>query len=253
MASTLITSYLGQGLAAARPATPPLATGAIGYYFATDTGVLSVYANGAWRVAPPNGMDLWAPPLAASFPTIINGGTGSPAPSVTDTSYGTMLLDSGPTAVSSNFTRAALQPVPSATLFTTTVGMRITAGMNNYRVAGLCVTDGTKFETIHRGGSLGIDSAKYTNLTTFGSDNLSCPNMVGNQYYFRIQGDGTNLKFSFSANGRNFIQLYSEALGAYLGTITKVGPWALANADVTPPAVGDHLYLDVFYWANTTP
>lgn len=251
MSSTLITSYLGQGLAAARPATPALATGTIGYYFATDTGVMSFYANGAWRIAPPNGMDLWAPPLAASFPTIINGGGVSPV--VTDTSYGTMLLDSGATSVSSNFSRACLQPVPSATLFTTTMGFRLTAGMQNYRVGGLCVTDNTKFETIHRGGAQLIDSARYTNLTTFGADNGSCPNMSGNQYYFRIQGDGTNLKFSFSSNGRNFIQLYTELLGAYLGTITKVGPWLLANADTVPPATGDHLFMDVFYWNSVTP
>lgn len=49
MASTLLTAYLGQGLAAARPATPTIATGTIGWYYATDTGVLSYYSNGAWR------------------------------------------------------------------------------------------------------------------------------------------------------------------------------------------------------------
>lgn len=49
MTSTLITAYLGQGLAAARPVTPVLATGTIGYYYATDTGTLTVYAGGAWR------------------------------------------------------------------------------------------------------------------------------------------------------------------------------------------------------------
>jgi hypothetical protein len=51
MSSTLITAYLGQGTAAARPATPTLATGTIGWYYATDTGVLSYYANGAWTDA----------------------------------------------------------------------------------------------------------------------------------------------------------------------------------------------------------
>lgn len=48
MTSTLITAYLGQGLAAARPATPAVAPGTIAYWYATDTGVLSIYANGAW-------------------------------------------------------------------------------------------------------------------------------------------------------------------------------------------------------------
>jgi hypothetical protein len=49
MTSTLITAYLGQGLAAARPVTPAIAAGSIGFYYATDTDVLTVYANGAWR------------------------------------------------------------------------------------------------------------------------------------------------------------------------------------------------------------
>ena len=47
--ATLITQYLGQGLAAARPATPAIDAGAIGYYYATDTNALSYYANGAWH------------------------------------------------------------------------------------------------------------------------------------------------------------------------------------------------------------
>lgn len=49
MTNTLITAYVGQGLAAARPATPTIDAGAIGFYYATDTAALSVYANGAWR------------------------------------------------------------------------------------------------------------------------------------------------------------------------------------------------------------
>lgn len=48
MAATIITAYLGEGLAAARPATPAIDADAIGFWFSTDTGALSVYANGAW-------------------------------------------------------------------------------------------------------------------------------------------------------------------------------------------------------------
>jgi hypothetical protein len=60
MPSTLITAYLGQGLASARPATPAIATGTIGFYEATDTGALSVYANGAWSNV--GGIDKGVPP-----------------------------------------------------------------------------------------------------------------------------------------------------------------------------------------------
>lgn len=54
MPSTLLPAYLGQGLAAARPVTPAIATGTIGLYFATDTGAYFIYANGAWQVPGSN-------------------------------------------------------------------------------------------------------------------------------------------------------------------------------------------------------
>ena len=44
----LITSFLGQGLAADRPAAPTIHPSAIGLYYATDTKVLSRWAGGAW-------------------------------------------------------------------------------------------------------------------------------------------------------------------------------------------------------------
>lgn len=49
--STLITDYLGKGLAANRPASPPVASGAIAFYYATDTGVLSSWNGTAWQAA----------------------------------------------------------------------------------------------------------------------------------------------------------------------------------------------------------
>lgn len=261
MASTLITSYLGQGLAAARPAAPALAAGTYGTYYATDTKVWSAYFNGAWQNIGPQ-VDLYAPPLAAAFPTIINGGAASPAPSVSDTAYG-MVFDSGATAAG-DFIRAALQPIPNATAFTVTMGVRITMAQQNFRVLGLCVSDGTKFSSISQvGGGVvststgltggGLAVARYSNLTTFSATEALIPNVQVDQHYFRIVGDGTNLKFSFSKDGRNFIQLWSEALGAFQSTITKCGIMADANANVTPPAAGDHIFGDVFYWSASTP
>lgn len=48
MASGLITEYLGEGAIASRPAAPDIPTGAIAFYYATDTNTLSRYAEGAW-------------------------------------------------------------------------------------------------------------------------------------------------------------------------------------------------------------
>jgi hypothetical protein len=49
MSSSKITDYIGSGLAASRPATPSLATGATGIYYATDTGALTVWDGSAWQ------------------------------------------------------------------------------------------------------------------------------------------------------------------------------------------------------------
>lgn len=48
MASGRLVDYLGRGLAAARPAAPVLHTGTLGLYYATDTGVLSLWDGSAW-------------------------------------------------------------------------------------------------------------------------------------------------------------------------------------------------------------
>jgi hypothetical protein len=47
MVSTYITDYLGVGLAAARPASPPVGS-ALAFYAATDTGTISYWNDTAW-------------------------------------------------------------------------------------------------------------------------------------------------------------------------------------------------------------
>jgi len=43
-----VDAYFARGLAAARPASPPIAPGATGFYYATDTSVLSIWNGSAW-------------------------------------------------------------------------------------------------------------------------------------------------------------------------------------------------------------
>lgn len=49
MASGRLVDYLAAGLASAKPATPALATGAIGYYYATDTDHTWLWDGAAWH------------------------------------------------------------------------------------------------------------------------------------------------------------------------------------------------------------
>ena len=53
MSSTNLKDYLGYGLKADRPASPPLSTATSGFYYATDTEELSYWKGswGAWRSA----------------------------------------------------------------------------------------------------------------------------------------------------------------------------------------------------------
>jgi len=74
MAGGLITDYLEQGTAAARPAAPDAATGTLSFYFASDTEVLSFYDwnDAAWQDIPasaysPGGADV----------ALADGGTGA--------------------------------------------------------------------------------------------------------------------------------------------------------------------------------
>ncbi len=47
-ASTVITEYLGVGVAASRAVSPNVPTGGAAWYYATDTGVVSVWNGSAW-------------------------------------------------------------------------------------------------------------------------------------------------------------------------------------------------------------
>lgn len=48
MASGLLKTYLGEGLAAARPATPSVGANTIAFWYSTDSAEMSAYVDGAW-------------------------------------------------------------------------------------------------------------------------------------------------------------------------------------------------------------
>lgn len=66
MASGRLIDYLGQGDLADRPATPDLAPGGLGFYYATDESTLYVYSDNGWEVVT----------SAASWVSTIVPGTG---------------------------------------------------------------------------------------------------------------------------------------------------------------------------------
>jgi hypothetical protein len=55
MSSNLISEYLGRGLVGDRPNPPDVPAGVLATYFATDTGVFSVWTGSAWQNIIPSG------------------------------------------------------------------------------------------------------------------------------------------------------------------------------------------------------
>lgn len=62
MTSSILTDYLGQGPASARPTSPPIGTTALALYYADDTGVLSLWdtATSAWVTVSSGGTPFTA-------------------------------------------------------------------------------------------------------------------------------------------------------------------------------------------------
>ena len=74
MSSNLLVTYLGSGIASARPATPSIAAGTVGVWWSTDTKALSVYdlTNGGWT-AVGGGYSAGTPPTIVQS---VHGNTG---------------------------------------------------------------------------------------------------------------------------------------------------------------------------------
>jgi hypothetical protein len=73
MTTTLITDYLGAGVAASRPATPAVPVGGLAAYIATDTGVYSVWNGTVWITVSSSG--VYAPLIAPTFTAPVNIGS----------------------------------------------------------------------------------------------------------------------------------------------------------------------------------
>jgi hypothetical protein len=102
---------------------------------------------------------------------------------------------------------------------------------DNYLHIGFGLTDGTKYEHIGITNDVASSSGcheiilqKFTNSTTFSTNNIITPYTSWTPtIFFKVRNDGTNLFFSYGPTPFDLTQLYSEAVGAFLGAITQVG------------------------------
>lgn len=69
----------------------------------------------------------------------------------------------------------------------------------------------------------GWQALHYTAPSAVPSSVALGPYSNNGSVYVRVRNDGTNLIFSISRDGLQFIQVYSEAVGSFLATITGIG------------------------------
>jgi hypothetical protein len=196
---------------------------------------------------------IYNPPACASFPTLVNGDSGSPAPSCANNAGYGMTLNGGQ-LISTAGVRAVCQNVPGST-WTMTAGLKLNAVDIPFRGGGISVTDGTKYLIFE---DLYFNTGSSNKLVTYWSSptvNVSNPFISSGAWRFpflQIKDDGTNLYFSVSQDGLNFAEEYQEAIGAHLGAITQICINAVPN-DATLGTGNDQVTETVTYYSATSP
>lgn len=193
------------------------------------TGVSGSYGAG-WSGSSdaPTKNDIYA-----KIQTISPGGTGSglfagaigATPTIAGTGLSTVVGTSAASAdssvgifVSNSTTNGAyIKKAAPGTPYTITV-LLAAAGAQN---GALGWTDGTKYQVIYinkTNGNLIVQSNSA--IGTFAATNASLANALINQLaWLRIRDDGTNVTFSWSADGVNFVAAYTVAKASgYLGS-----------------------------------
>jgi hypothetical protein len=126
------------------------------------------------------------------------------------------------TGTGSNLLEGVVKAYPGSA-FTYTVLMTSPLIYSNYTQAGFVIantltTQAMIFDIVYNSGwfaAVAEMSTPTTFVTTASTQNI----VQSGQYWLRLQDDGTNIKFSFSADGVYFYPFYSVAKSSsYLGS-----------------------------------
>ena len=214
-------------------------------FLPTDAGILERYSGSAW--VP------WGPVYKFTDPT---------APSWSWLNQGSATITSGRrfeylegVADATDIVRARIKTLAASSNYTITACLMPRFYNNNssggFPNAGICLTDGTTTATSNVlifgvymqatlvGGTYQFYTRKYDDAATFNANGVFDADPVvmgGGLVWLRIQDNGTNRLFSFSADGRNFLQIGSESRTTFL-TPTHAGFYCNSHAASHAPGV----------------
>jgi hypothetical protein len=184
----------------------------------------NTFSRGAIRAVVPYGLTY--EPVPSSGWTTVNGAATFSYDASNDT---IILKETGPAAAQENV-RFLSRSVPATPWTITAAFGRFTIATGNQNV-GLMVRESSTGKLIGFGLTMGQNTTlyawKWTNPTTYSGQSYANRALPWEAARFlRIADDGTNLKFSYSADGENFVQLHSVSRTDYLASgPDHVGPY----------------------------
>lgn len=126
-----------------------------------------------------------------------------------------------------------LYQTPPATPWTLTCKISPSLWPVNFYTGGVFITDGTRLVTLNIGyAGPSIQVVQWNSVTSFSSSPFGKTSVQLQIMWLRIYHDGTTLHFSISQNGADWLQLYTQSAGTWLGTITGAGVYG-DNNDTT--------------------
>jgi len=185
----------------------------------------------------PNKVVVWTSPSAASF-AWINQGTASQT-----TNADNSITLTGPVS-NGDVMRAFAVSVPGATPWDQYAAFSFYLGHNSGSPnfggnGGMMLYDGTKATAFYWScfpSNNTLVVGRWTNVSTFSARVYAQTDLLIGPYSFmRIGNDGTNLKFYVSNDGFNWQSVYSELVGAFMGTLTKIGFFCYSDSSAPNP------------------
>jgi hypothetical protein len=213
------------------PSAPPSGVPGTAFYYQTDTGFFMGWTGSAWVRTNGGG-------YAGGFPSI-----GRPAAaagtwanqngsSVTDVAGGPLVFSFPETGTANDFSAFEFG-APGSAPWTITANLSALVWADNYPVVGIHLRDsgGGKalifgFQGFTPGNSSPLRQlvvSELNSLTSFNAGLLGLYVAWGEPRWLRIVNDATHLTCFASENGIAWIQVYQQAVAAWLPAITEFG------------------------------